>query len=82
MDSPVVLDIESVLGVAGIEGHISVLNPVNNGNILVELSHDGINYGPQFTVFKLEIFSLTGLKVKKIRITHSGNNASYRVFAR
>ena len=83
-DSPVVLDIAGVLGIPSIDGKILVKSNIAgvNGNILVELSTDGVNYGAQFTVFNLETFPLFGYKVKKIRITHSGSDSGYRVVAR
>ena len=82
-DSQAVLDVEAEIGIAGIDGEIlPKSNTANEGNILVELSADGTNYGNQFTVFYGSPFSLFGHSVKKIRITHSGTDSGYRVVAR
>jgi hypothetical protein len=82
-DSPVVLDIDSSLGVPSIDGKLVCKSTSgSSGNILVELSNDGTNYGDQFTVFYLETFPLFGYSIKKIRITHSGTDSGYRVVAR
>ena len=82
-DSPVVLDVSATIVVGSIDGEIICRNTSGNvGNILVEFSSDGTNYDSQFTVFNDDSFSLYGLKIKKIRITHSGTDSGYRVFAR
>jgi hypothetical protein len=82
-DSPVVLDINGTLGVPSIDGKlVAKSNAGNTGNILVEISDDGTNYGNQFTVFYLETFPLFGYKIKKIRITHTGTDSGYRLVAR
>ena len=82
-DSPAVLDIVGTLGVPTIDGRlVPKSNSGNTGDVLVELSFDGSTYGNQFTVFHLETFSLFGFKIKKIRITHTGTDSGYRVWAR
>ena len=82
-DSPVVLDIVGSLGVNCIDGKIVCKSTTTNkGNILVEISEDGSTYGDQFTVFYYETFPLFGLSIAKIRITHTGTDSGYRVFAR
>ena len=86
-DSPVVLDVESSLGVKSIDCRIACKsNTANKGNILVELSTDGTTYGDQFTVFYSETLpfnlAILALKISKIRITHSGTDSGYRVVAR
>ena len=82
-DSPAVLDIAGTLGVPAIDGEILVkATSGSTGNILVEFSDDGSTYGDQFTLFYDTTFSLFGLSIKKIRITHSGTDSGYRVFAR
>ena len=82
-DSPVVLDIEGSLGVPLLDGKIVAKSTSGSvGNILVEFSFDGTTYGDQFTSFYLETFPLVGFKIKKIRITHTGTDSGYRVWAR
>jgi hypothetical protein len=82
-DSPVVLDIaaKAAMGTPSIDGSI-LCRSTAAGDILVELSNDGTNYGDQFTLANTDIFSLFGHSVKKIRITHSGTDGGYRVVAR
>jgi hypothetical protein len=82
-DSPVVLDIAGSIGIPSIDGRLLCKSTSGTqGNILVEISSDGTNYDSQFTVFYFETFPLNGLSIKKIRITHSGTDSGYRVFAR
>jgi hypothetical protein len=86
-DSPVVLDIESSIGVKSNDCRILCKSNVGNtGNILVELSTDGSTYGTQFTVFNYETLpfniDILALKISKIRITHTGTDSGYRVLAR
>jgi len=82
-DSPVVLDVAGTLGIPSIDGRLVCKSTSGtNGDILVEISADGTNYGNQFTVFYFETFPLSGLRIKKIRITHSGTDSGYRVFSR
>lgn len=79
-DSPVVLDINSELLTNSVDGQIYCTS--NAHGIYVEFSSDGTNYGNKFTIIPGEKFSLFGLKIKKIRISHIGSDSSYRVFAR
>lgn len=82
-DSPAVLDITTSLQEGGKDGRILCKSTTGStGRILVEISHDGSNYGDQFSVFHLETFPLFGYKVKKLRITHSGTDSGYRVVVR
>lgn len=82
-DSPVVLDINATLGVPSIDGRMVAKSTAGNtGNVLVEISTDGTNYGDQFTLFYLETFPLSGYSIKKIRFTHTGTDSGYRVVAR
>jgi len=74
-DSPVVLDVYSDLGRVGHEGYI--LND-GAGNILVELSTDGVNYGGSHMLKWGERLSLDNLKINRIRLTWQ-ENSSYRV---
>jgi len=73
-DSPVVLDIFTDLGRAGHEGYI--LND-GAGNILVELSADGTNYGGSHTLKWGEQLMLNNLKINRIRLTWQ-EDSSYR----
>ena len=82
-DSPVVLNIVGTLGVPTVDGRLVAKSTSGSvGNILVEISTDGTNYGNQFTVFYLETFPLMGYSIKKIRITHTGTDSGYRLVAR
>ena len=81
-DSPVILDIRGSLKYYALDGEIFCKSDSNSGNILVEFSSDGVNYGNQIPIYNNEIFPLSGLMVDSIRITHSGTDSGYRVFAR
>lgn len=75
-DSPVVLDVFTDIGRIGHTGYI-----VNDGagNILVEISSNGSDYGGQHTLKVGEILNLDNLKIKKMRLTWVSDSA-YRVF--
>jgi len=75
-DSPAVLDVYTDLGRIGHDGYI--IND-GTGNFTVEVSFDGTTYGGLHTIKNGEILKLTGLTVRKIRITHVADS-SYRVF--
>ena len=77
-DSPVVIDVNDALGVNGDNGYIVVDGA---GDILVEISHVGTSYLSQFTMKSGEVFSLQGMDVDTIRLTHSGTDSKYRVNA-
>jgi len=79
-DSPVVLDVYATLKTFGKFGSIKC--PSSTGTILVEISTDGTTYQQQFVIDKYETFELIGIKINKIRITHSGTNSAYRIFVR
>ncbi len=74
-DSPVTLDINTDLGRNSRTGYIICDGA---GDILVELSGDGTNYGTQFTMKDNEKVNLDGLSIDSIKITHS-SDSSYRV---
>lgn len=65
-DSPLVLDVNTDLGRNGRDGYI--LNE-GAGNIIIEVSDDGSNYGGQHTVPAGFVFYLEGLDLNKIRLT-------------
>lgn len=81
-DSPVVLDVAGSLGVPLVDGWLKNLPHASKGDVLVEFSMDGSTYGDQFTMKYLETIPLRGFKIKKIRLTHSGTDAGYRLLAR
>jgi len=82
-DSPVVLDVEASLGTYGRELWILCKsNSGGSGDILVEISSDGTNYGDQFTIFNLQTRVIKRVKVSKVRITHSGSDAGYQVYSK
>jgi hypothetical protein len=74
-ESPVVLDVETDLGLCGAMGHIICDGA---GDILVAISTDGTTYGGQFTMKSGERESLDHMDINKIKITHSADSA-YRV---
>ena len=51
-----------------------------SGSIQVDFSKDGITYGDKWTMNAYETVQLKGLRIKKIRITHTGADSSYRIF--
>jgi len=78
-DSPVTIDINSNLGRNASTGYLVC---DGSGDILIELSEDGSTFGTQFTMKNGETLDLTGLDVDSIRITHSGTDSAYRLFAK
>lgn len=78
-DSPATLDVIGTLKRPAIGGHIKC---DGTGSILVTISEDGTNYGQTITIKSTEQFDLFGLSIRKIKITHSGTDSSYRVFCR
>ena len=75
-DSPAVLAIRTDLGRNGHDGYI-----INDGagNIQVEISNDGTNYGGIHTIKVDEILKLAGLTISRIRLTWV-SDSSYRCF--
>lgn len=74
-ESPVTRDINADLGRNSRTGYIICDGA---GDILVELSGDGTNYGTQFTMKDNEKVNLDGLSIDSIKITHSADSA-YRI---
>lgn len=74
-DSPIVLDVNTDLGRNATDGNI--IND-GDGNILVEISNNGTNYGFQHTLQKGDELELTNLNVDKIRLTWV-SDSSYRI---
>lgn len=74
-DSPITRDINTDLGRNSRTGYIICDGA---GNILVELSGDGTNYGTQFTMKNNEKVNLDGMSIDSIKITHSADSA-YRI---
>jgi len=66
-DSPAVLNVESDLGRIGTNGYFINDGP---GDIKVEVSYDGINYGGQHTLRGGDQLSLKDLKIRKMRLTY------------
>ena len=75
-ESPVTLDANTDLERNGHDGYIIC---DGTGDILFEVSDNGTDFGGQHTLKKNEIFSLTGLDIDSIKITHSGTDSAYRV---
>ena len=74
-ESPVVLDFFTDSGRIGHEGSIVNDGP---GNMLIEISDDGTNYGGQHTLLGGESMELSNLTIKRIRLTAS-QITEYRV---
>lgn len=75
-DSPATHVPNTDLGQPATDGYIVC---DGDGNILIEISDDGTNYGTQLTLKKDEIFDLAGIKTHTIKITHSGTDSAYRI---
>ncbi len=73
-DSPIVLDVFTDLGRVGHEGYI--LND-GAGNILVEISKNGTDYGGSSTLKWGDQFNLSNLNINRIRLTWQ-EDSSYR----
>lgn len=74
-DSPIVADVATDLGRNGRDGYVTC---DGTGDIKVEVSDDGTNYGGQHTLKSGETLGLTGLVISKIKITWVSNSA-YRI---
>ena len=74
-DSPVVLDIYTDIGRDIYNGEIYC---DGDGDILIEHSYNGTGYGDQITLKKDEILDIKTIKVRKVRISHSGTDSAYR----
>jgi hypothetical protein len=76
-DSPVVHDIFADLGHYPVSGYIICDGA---GDILIQFSQDGTNYGDQITMKSGEkIDCLAACDVNKIKITHSSSDSAYRI---
>ena len=69
-------DVNTDLARNAVTGYITCDGP---GNILVEFSNDGLNYGGQHTMKVEDTINFEHLNVDKIRITWVSNSA-YRIF--
>lgn len=74
-ESPAVLSVITDLGRTAHEGYFINDGP---GDILIEFSFDGTNYGGQHTVHGGDIVDLKDLKIQKIRLTYV-DPTEYRV---
>lgn len=76
-DSPRVLDVYTDLGnKASTKGYIIIDGA---GDLLIEISHNGTSYNPQQTLKTGDGLDLTGITIKKLRLTHSGVDTAYRI---
>lgn len=66
-DSPATLAIETDLGRVGRKGYFINDGP---GDIQVEISFDGTNYGGVHTLHGGDVLDLDDLKIRKIRLTY------------
>ncbi|KKM89208.1 hypothetical protein LCGC14_1250960 [marine sediment metagenome] len=74
-ESPITLDVNTDLGRNSRDGYIIC---DGGGNLLIEFSDNGTNYGSQHTLKSGEVISLTGLDIDKIKITWVTDSA-YRI---
>lgn len=77
-DSPATYDVKTALGKIGTDGYIICDGA---GDILLTISHDGTNYGNSIRLKSGEKFTLRAISVSKIKITHSGTDSGYRLYA-
>ena len=75
-DSPATHDVNTDLGRNAKIGYITCDGP---GDILIEISDDGTNFGSQHTLKVEDTINFEGINVDTIRITHSGTDSSYRI---
>lgn len=75
-DSPVTLDVKTALGKVGNSGYVICDGA---GDILVQISHDGTNYGNSIRLKNGDELDLKALSVNKIKIIWE-SNSSYRVY--
>jgi len=75
-DSPATHDFNNDAGRNATDGYIIC---DGNGDIQVDYSRDGINYGDKWTMKKGERVNLVRLDIDKIRITHTGVDSAYRI---
>ena len=75
-DSPATLDVFGDLERITYNGQI---NCDGAGDLLIGLSSDGTTYNDNITLKSGEILDLRTFNLKKIKITHSGTDSSYRV---
>jgi hypothetical protein len=75
-DSPATHDFYTDVGRYVVDGYIICDGP---GDIQVDYTRDGITYGAKWTMKSDEKMSLIRLDIKKIRITHTGTDSSYRI---
>ncbi len=74
-DSPVILDVYTALARDIYNGEI---NCDGAGDIEIEISADGTTYGNATTLKANETADLTQYKIRKVKITHTGTDSSYR----
>jgi len=74
-DSPVEYDVNTDLGYPARDGYIVCDGA---GNITVNISHDGTNYGDDITLKAYDVLDLKPLNVSKIMMTWV-SNSSYRI---
>ena len=74
-DSPVVHDVNTSLSRNGVDGYIVCDGP---GNITIDITNNGTNYGGQHTLKRRERMNLRNLDIDSIRVTWVSDSA-YRV---
>ena len=71
-ESPATHDVNTDLGRNGVDGYIIC---DGDGDIKVEISDDGTNYGSQHTLKSGDILDLKNLDIDRIRVTWVSNSA-------
>lgn len=74
-DSPATLDINAALGRNATRGYIICDGA---GNILVQFSTNGTDFGDSHTVKSTETLKFDKISIDSIKITHSGTDSAYR----
>lgn len=74
-DSPRELDVYTDMDRSSVDGYFIC---DGDGDIIISFTYDGISYGSKHTIKKNEVFSLTNIDIKKIKVEHSGTDSSYR----
>lgn len=77
-DSPATLDVNATLGRNSVDGYIHC---DGSGDIIVTITEDGTTYGNNVRMKSGETLSLRALSIDSIKMTHSGTDSGYRVFA-
>lgn len=74
--SPVVHDFEGDTGRTAVRGYLVC----DTGNLLVEVSRNGLVYDEQWTIKSGEVCEFDGMKVSKLRITYPSGDTDAKAY--